>query len=242
MKNFTTLILVILGLQSHLSHGTCVNPGALCINDFQGDQLVIGAGTNSYFLFQRKTSNKLEYSIDLNRRTYPCLIADGLNPGTYESMPNDRFEMITFEHISLCPYSRDDIIHSPGNCKGISTLVYTAEAWRDSLIEYDPLITQLYRILRPQGILTFKTPVLRNREYFTTMCMDRNEAGLLEGFQCWQHMYMQAGFEDLTFEICYQKKIDGWYAQMTARKPKLLKRQKGDTLPTLSVSSVDFTE
>lgn len=198
------------------------NPYAMNLDDFKGDRLVIGTGN-----FRRADSltGATEYSIDINRRALPNLVADGLDAQTYASMPDNRFELITFEHISFCPYYRPHLMAGI-RYQPIESGLYSAEAWEESRMTSQDLPMQLLRILRPGGSLIFRTAILEDKDDFSRMCLAQGTDGPLQGFKAWQHFYEQAGFNNIEFEVVENSRCGGWYAQMTAEKPRPLKQHK----------------
>jgi hypothetical protein len=222
MRGLSILLSLIVSLiyidSMHASH-----PYARALEDFSGDQLVIGVGNYPYFAHQRTIDPKVEYSIDIYRRVYPCLLADALNPATYLHMPDDRFAQIDFEHIGFAPYPIPSMLVGR-NYKNLSSGAYEPYAWKESMDDNLSIPEQLFRILKPKGILLFKTCVLDDLYKFDRMNLGMNQTGPA----AWKYVYEKAGFQDVSFYMLPHKTHHGWYVQMTAHKTQVLKKASGN--------------
>ncbi len=197
------------------------------LSDFHGDQLVIGVGNFSYYVGQRTINKDMEYSIDIYKRVYPCLTADGLDAKTYLGMPDNRFSRITFEHIGVCPFARPDMLTPQGLPRSESSGVYEVDKWEASATAESILANELFRILKPSGLLIYMSSVLKTKELFEQINLWSN-ACLAPGLKAWQRYYEKAGFEGITFHLQEHEGFQGWFVQMVATKPSFNKKQKID--------------
>lgn len=190
------------------------------LEEFKGDQLVIGIGNYPYFVGQRVIDEDQEYSIDRNKRVFPCLVADGLNDQTYAEMPDERFSSITFEHCGFSPYFIPSHIDEVGSYKKIVSGAYNKESWIPS--NYD-LAKQLFRILKPAGCYVFKTAVLEDIHDFVSMNLSPKTG---TGTLVWMEYFEHIGFEIAAIEYVHSKQLSGFYLKLTAFKTRDLKRRK----------------
>jgi hypothetical protein len=210
-------ILILLFESAHASQRS--------LNDFQGDQLVIGIGNFPYYLGQRTVHKETEYSIDIFKRVYPCLTADGLDTKTYTGMPDNRFSRITFEHTGVCPFARPDILTPQGMTRCESSGVYQADKWEASTNADRSVANELFRILKPSGRLVFMSSVLETKERFENINL-WNDNLLAPGLKAWLNYYEKAGFEEIAFQFQEHEQLKGWFVQMVATKPSTNKKHK----------------
>lgn len=187
---------------------------------------MIGRGQYIAPLSLEQTDLNTTYTIDVDRKLRPCKVANGLDWHTYLAFPSSCFAEIIFEHMSFSPLYESKMLTATGYTS-LKTAMYTAEIWQDMYTKPNicgALPSQLYRILKPGGILTFKTFILENLEDFKRVNL-LSEHGENDAHQVWRHYYEKAGFEAINISNSFDSTRKGHYLEMIARKPHTFVKQ-----------------